>query len=46
MITMNLENMLTNIYRNNAYADKIYLLTIQAAAVVAGKCFRVKFAAL
>lgn len=35
-----------NIYRNSAYPDEMHLLITQAAAVVAGKCFRVKFTAL
>lgn len=47
MVVKILENTLTNIYSNSAYMDEMHLLIMQtAAAVVAGKCFRVKFTAL
>lgn len=46
IIIMILRNMSTNIYRKSAYTDEMYLQIMQPAAVVARKCFRVKYTAL
>lgn len=46
IIIMVLRDMLTNIYRKSAYIDEMYLQIMQADAVVARKCFRVKHTAL
>lgn len=43
---MILENKLTNIHRNSVYTDEMHSLIMQAVAVVAGECFRVKSTAL
>lgn len=46
MIMIILENTSTNIHRSSAYTDEVHLLIMQAAAGIAGECYRVKCAVL